>query len=92
MGEKAIECDQVLNGTLPGSVGTFEAYLRSLPPAIGLGFGGYGEWSKGVDTLIGKLAEIRYRLSPLAPVSENPMFQGFPITSRGHTANRYGPA
>ena len=54
----AIECDQTWNGTLPGSVGTFEAYLRSLPSVIGLGFGGYGEWSKEVDTLIGQLAEI----------------------------------
>ncbi len=30
----------------------------SLPPVIGLGFGGYAEWSKEVDTLIGQLAEI----------------------------------
>ena len=43
------------NGTLPGTAGTFEAYLRSLPPVIGLGFGGYGEWSKEVDSLIGQL-------------------------------------
>ena len=28
------------------------------PPVIGLGFGGYGEWSKEVDSLIGQLAEI----------------------------------
>ena len=27
-------------------------------PVIGLGFGGYGEWSKEVDSLIGQLAEI----------------------------------
>ena len=54
----AIKCDQTWNGTPPGTVGTFEAYLRSLSPAIGLGFGGYGEWSKEVDSLIGQLAEI----------------------------------
>ena len=54
----AIECDRTWNGTLPRSVGTFEAYMRSLPPVIGLSFGGYGEWSKEVDTLIGQLAEI----------------------------------
>ena len=48
----------VWNGTLPGTAGTFEAYLRSLPPVIGLGFGGYGEWSKEVDSHIGQLAEI----------------------------------
>ena len=54
----AIQCDQTWKGTPPGTVGTFEAYLRSLPPAIGLGFGGYGEWSKEVSTLIGQLAEI----------------------------------
>ena len=54
----AIQCDRTWNGTPPGTVGTFEAYLRSLPPVIGLGFGGYGEWSKEVDSLIGQLAEI----------------------------------
>ena len=32
--------------------------MRSLPPVIGLGFGGYGEWGKEVDNLIGQLAEI----------------------------------
>ena len=54
----AIQCDRTWNGTPPGTVGTFEAYLRSLPPVIGLDFGGYGEWSKEVDSLIGQLAEI----------------------------------
>ena len=54
----AIQCDRTWNGTPPGTVGTFEAYLNSLPPVIGLGFGGYGEWSKEVDSLIGQLAEI----------------------------------
>ena len=54
----AIQCDRTWNETPPGTVGTFEAYLRSLPPVIGLGFGGYGEWSKEVDSLIGQLAEI----------------------------------
>ena len=44
-------------GALPGSVGAFEAYMRSLPPVIGLGFGGYGEWSKEVGFLIGQLAK-----------------------------------
>ena len=32
--------------------------MRSLPPVIGLGFGGYGEWSKEVDNFIGQLTEI----------------------------------
>ena len=54
----AIQCNRTWNGTPPGTAGTFEAYLRSLPPVIGLGFGGYGEWSKEVDSLIGQLAEI----------------------------------
>ena len=47
----AIQCDQTWNGTQPGAVGTFEAYLRSLPPVIGLGFGGYGEWSKELSLI-----------------------------------------
>ena len=55
----AVECDRDWNETLlPGSVGAFEGYLASLPPVIGLGFGGYGEWSAEVDTLIGQVAEI----------------------------------
>ena len=55
----AIECEQTWNGRPPGTVGTLEAYLRLLPPVIGLGFGGYGEWRKvEVGTLIGQLAEI----------------------------------
>ena len=32
--------------------------MRSLQPVIGLAFGGFGEWSKEVDTLIGQVAEI----------------------------------
>ena len=54
----AVECDRDWNGTLPGSVGAFEGYLASLPPVIGLGFGGCGDWSAEVDTLIGQAAEI----------------------------------
>jgi len=38
--------------------GAFEGYLASLPPVLGLGFGAFGEWSAGVSTLIGHLAEI----------------------------------
>ena len=41
-----------------GGVGAFEGYLASLPPVIGLGFGGYGEWSAEVGALIGQAAEI----------------------------------
>ena len=54
----AIDCDRTWNGTLPGSVGALEAYMRPLPHVIRLAFGGFGEWSKEVDTLIGQLAEI----------------------------------
>ena len=54
----AIDCDRTWNGTLLGSVRMFEAYMRSLPPVIGLTFGAVSEWSKKVDTLIGQLAEI----------------------------------
>ena len=36
--------------------------MRSLQPVIGLAFGGFGEWSKEVDTLIGQLAEIASKI------------------------------
>ena len=61
----AVECDRDWNGTLPGSVGAFEGYLASLPPVIGLGFGGCGEWSAEVDTLIGQVAEITKGITSL---------------------------
>ena len=32
--------------------------MRPLQPANGLAFGGFGEWTKEVDTLIGQLTEI----------------------------------
>ena len=41
-----------------GSVGAVEGYLASSPPVIGFGFGGCGDWSREVDTLIGQIADI----------------------------------
>ena len=46
------------NGTPPGSVGTFEAYLRLLSAVLGLAFGAFGGWSKEAGILIGQLAEV----------------------------------
>ena len=55
---KAVECDRSWNGMTTGSVGAVEGYLASSPPVIGFGFGGCGDWSREVDTLIGQIADI----------------------------------
>ena len=42
--QKAVECDHDWNGMAPGLAGAFEGYLALLPPVMGLGFRGWGEW------------------------------------------------
>lgn len=42
--QKVVECDHDWNGMAPGLTGAFGGYLALLPPLMGLGFRGWGEW------------------------------------------------
>jgi hypothetical protein len=77
----AAKADRTWNDTPMGEVGAFQGLLASLPPVIGLGFGGFGEWSAEVDSLIGQVAEI---------ASESPERLGCchgPVQARGRYAH-----
>ena len=52
------KADVKWNRLEPGSDGSFQRYLASLPPVIGLAFGACSEWSKSVDLLVGQMAEL----------------------------------